>query len=315
MVLSGGPRVMKRALIINRIPKTGSTYLATSLKAAFCKSNLQLLPLHHWPHKGLAQYEADLNNLLKDDVDNLFIQGHLPLGALEAKLSMHNYITKTILVLREPTKRFRSHLSYFLSRKALIEDHLGQPRYLSHPMMSLYDIFVDHQYRWLSSFYCGLPDACSTEGAEHRPDGILSRLHSSCSSMNKFLEKEKSECILIAAEEIGIDKLSGKILESIGDLHNISLKPDNEGQKVTNKTPKHAVIASLSLIESSRSNDLQLARQSMASIGYSFSDSCLVELMRVTRLATRADSIDNKIYARVAQLANSSLGCYLRLIR
>lgn len=304
---------MKRALIINRIPKTGSTYLATSLRTALSNEKIELSPLNHWPHKSLYEYQESLKKLLNSKSKNLYIQGHLPLGSLEEELKTHGYTTKTIIVVRNPEERFRSHLSYFLSCRALVEDNLGLPRYISHPLMSLQDIFVDHQYRWLTGFYSGWADICSPSGSKCLPPGLLARLHSSSSSMNEFIKNDQSNCLLVPSDIFSVDKLLNQILNSI-DIESTLTERSDDKRIISNNTPQQAVLASLSLIKASQSCDLNEAKHALAAVGCNFTERAVNELMKVITLAMRPKSYDSIIYNCVVDFANSSsLGCYLSL--
>lgn len=144
--------------IFNRIPKTGSSSLSAYLENAFERLALngKGVNCHGFPHQSTLRFLQDLGSVIKNPPSYLI--GHMPLGIPEEYLSSHGIEAKTILFLRDPASRMRSHLAYLFQGGGIAYSS-GEFFHSQYPWISLDMLLRDFQFKWLTSFFSGVNDA------------------------------------------------------------------------------------------------------------------------------------------------------------
>lgn len=143
--------------IFNRVPKTGSSslkrYLSESLEelGIDCKG----LVCHGFPHQNTINFLKSLSGAVHSPPPYLI--GHMPMGVAEEFFRSHEMRSRTIMFLRDPAKRMKSHLA-FLFGSGGIGYVDGKFYHAQYPWISLDLLLRDFQFKWLISFFSGVSD-------------------------------------------------------------------------------------------------------------------------------------------------------------
>lgn len=240
-------------------------------------------------------------------------QGHMPLGHLESELQSRGVCTKTFVVLRDPVSRLKSHIAYLLSRDALFE-RAQKLWYVSHPLMSLGDILIDHQYRWLTNFYSGHNDICSIEGQAQKIEVLLSRVFRSPQTVHEFLGSDSSGTLLLPSSIDTIDTLASDILGFFGysqDEYRRIMRKIREDKQLANQTPMQYKELATAICKTGTDDTLGMQGVEnlnflLGDAGISFSNQAINRLLEIVMEALSTKSFDHTLYAHVTSLSSGS---------